>query len=616
MYKPGFNSSAPLYTGDMIADRRTSRLRTLCNWGAVALIFLLPACETTRPTEAALPTIAVSRGNNVMQPLEAQPTSDEAMDLTAIEAVRNRTLEAGLVTGTILRNAFVVKGLDPITTAMIDADLAWYAGNLETAERQIPLPAANDLSGRLFVLETLAARAALQEQWLRAARLTHQHLMLQVRTQTTTRGISSPMVTGAAGSPTEQIWDLLMHLDTAQLARAIEAADGEDWRGWLTLVQAYQQGRNATYNWLAVHPNHSATAVLPAALDRWLESKPPSTVAVMVPLSGRLKAAGNAVLEGVMEGLYQRYRDSRTRPQVFTVDTQSFSNAVAAYRSALGLGADIVLGPLTKSEALSVGSLQQRPTPIIALNRPESLAVRDALNWSAMSLAPEDEARQIARLAFGRGQRRAMVIRPDTEWGRRMEGALAQVWLGLGGLIVSSLPIQAEPSESEQIGELLGATGSESRISAFEKAFEAPIESRPRRRQDFDAVFLLASDPSEARRLRPLLIYHYSGSTPVYSTSAIYDGQSKGGNQDLNELVFLETPAVLDANQVDRYTRLNALGFDAVTMLDHWQQAQAVSAPLFQGRTGLIRRLPNGEVERELNPVGFDGGRLTESPLP
>ena len=84
----------------------------------------------------------------------------------------------------------------------------------------------------------------------------------------------------------------------------------------------------------------------------------------------------------------------------------------------------------------------------------------------------------------------------------------------------------------------------------------------------------------------------------------------------LHFLVFLETPAVLDATQVDRYTRLNALGYDAVTMLDHWQQAQTVSAPLFKGRTGLIRRLPNGEVERELNPVGFDGGRLTKSPLP
>ena len=72
----------------------------------------------------------------------------------------------------------------------------------------------------------------------------------------------------------------------------------------------------------------------------------------------------------------------------------------------------------------------------------------------------------------------------------------------------------------------------------------------------------------------------------------------------------------LDAAKVDRYTRLNALGFDAVTMVDHWRQGEAVSVPLYKGRTGLVRRLANGEVERELNPVEFDSGRLREIQLP
>ena len=584
--------------------------------GPAILAVLLAACETTQPTERSLPSIAVTSPGKVDEPTPVASTDTRMLDLEAVGAVRAKSLAEGLVAGHILRDTLVVRGLDPITVAMIDADLAWYAGDLEKSERQTPLPAAEDLAGQWFVLETLSTRAAIKNQWLQAARLAHQQLMLTLRADQSALTLPETSLTGSETVGGNRIWSLLMRLDTAQLARAIDRAEGNDWRGWLTLVQAYHGGRDATHNWLATHPNHSATQPLPAQLDRWLDSAPPRAIAVMVPLSGRLEAAGNAVLEGIMEGLYQQYRESDARPLVFTVDTNAYSNAVAAYRSALGLGADLVMGPLTKTEALSLGSLNSRPTPIIALNRPEALAVGAATHWSAMSLAPEDEARQIARVAFGKGQRRAMIIRPDTDWGRRMESAVSQVWLRLGGAVVQSLALQPEASESEQVGTVLGAADSENRITAFEAAFDAPVEARPRRRQDFDAVFLLASDPDEARRLRPLLIYHYSSDTPVYATSAIYDGQRKGGNQDLNGLVFLETPAVLNAAIVDRYTRLNALGFDAVTMVDHWRQGEAVSVPLYKGRTGLVRRLANGEVERELNPVEFDGGRLTEIQLP
>ena len=180
----------------------------------------------------------------------------------------------------------------------------------------------------------------------------------------------------------------------------------------------------------------------------------------------------------------------------------------------------------------------------------------------------------------------------------------------------SAVTLTAEPSLSEQIGAGTGAIDSELRIQALEQAFEAPIEARARRRKDFDVVFLLARDPEEARRLRPLLIYHYSGDVPVYSSSAAYSGHDQGQNQDLNDLILVETPAVIDAIKIDRFTRLNALGFDAVRMMDHWQQAEATDAPVFRGRTGILRRRANGEIERELNSVAFDGGKLKALALP
>ena len=270
----------------------------------------------------------------------------------------------------------------------------------------------------------------------------------------------------------------------------------------------------------------------------------------------------------------------------------------------------MVISPLTKARSRSLANLRQRPIPVVALNRPEALPDTDAQGWNALSLAPEDEARQLASLAFADNLRNAVIVAPDTDWGRRMSASLSQEWRRLGGKISAQANIGDDVPASQTIAETLGASTSEARIKNVEDAFDAAVSARARRRADIDTVFLLAASPAEARALRPLLVFHYGGDLPVFAPSSVNADSQNLSNQDLNGVRFVETPAVLNTPHVDRYTRLQALGRDAIALVEHLQQSAETNAATVRGETGLLNRRRNGEIERELNSVVFAGDSI------
>ena len=86
----------------------------------------------------------------------------------------------------------------------------------------------------------------------------------------------------------------------------------------------------------------------------------------------------------------------------------------------------MVLGPLTKSDVASLQQIDALPVPVIALNQPEP-QINQAIakpGWTTFSLAPEDEARQIADEAFGDQCRNAIVMASPNDRGLRLLTAL------------------------------------------------------------------------------------------------------------------------------------------------------------------------------------------------
>jgi outer membrane PBP1 activator LpoA protein len=422
------------------------------------------------------------------------------------------------------------------------------------------------------------------------------------------------------------IWRNLQRADTSDLQAALASATDPRWRAWLELAVIGAGDRNQAVlelpEWLARNPEHPA-ATLPGGLGYLLESSAdPGTVALLLPLSGRLAPAGKAVMDGYMASYYAA-RESGVAPRnLLILDLENYDSPLTAYNEALGQGASLIIGPLSKNDVGTLGQRIDRPVPVLALNRLDQPLPTSSSALVQLSLAPTDEAGRIAELAFGEGRRSALVIRPAGAWGDRMDKALSERWKNLGGRVAGRVRYAGQEEYSADLKTGLDLQASEKRARDVRSMLATNIEFTARRRQDLDVVFLLSRNSAQARSIKPLLAFHYAGNLPVYATSSVYSGIPDDRDRDLDGINLVETPWLLGANPglrvaiaaggtgSDNYTRLNALGADAFLLQTRFSQLQGGPDALVRGNTGLLSLDPQLRIRRELSPATFDGGAL------
>lgn len=425
------------------------------------------------------------------------------------------------------------------------------------------------------------------------------------------------------------IWRNLQHLDTKQLELAATSAADAQWQDWLELALLTRAPLAAQLQslplWVQSNPQHPAANPLPGGLAYLLDQAAAGQrVALLLPLSDRLAPAGRAVRDGYLAAYYAARQEGGPQYDILVLDQDKYGSANAAFDAAVAQGASIVVGPLSKEAVAELDSRAQRPIPVLALNRLEDSAAPPPGSSALVqfALAPEDEASNIAALAFGQGARNALIIQPRGEWGTKVAQALTQRWRELGGTIIDSVIYSGREDYSDSVKEGLGIPASEQRAQALRDVLATKIEFNARRRQDIDAVFLLSANSAEARSLKPLLAFHYAGSVPVYAISSIYSGFSDPRDRDLDGINFVEIPWLLDGNSglksaiaagktaSDGYARLNALGADAFLVQSRFSQLQAGADALLQGNTGLLSMDPQLHIRRELVPTTFDAGAI------
>ncbi len=364
-----------------------------------------------------------------------------------------------------------------------------------------------------------------------------------------------------------------------------------------------------------------ATVVVPVAQAHKL--------ALLLPLSGAQRAAGEAIRDGFLAA-YLADPAGSERPEVLILDEASPGPA-AAYQAALGAGADALLGPLLKESVAEVARVAG-PLPWLALNNLDTPAA--ASNPYQFALTPEDEARAVAERAAAQGQLRALALAPDSDWGRRLLGAFTAALEERGGTVVAyRFYDPAMRDYTALIQRLLLLDESRTRQRELVANLGVSLEFEPRRRDDLDCIFL-AANPVSGRLLWPQLRFLNAGDLPIYATSAIYQPGESGG-VDRDGIMFTDAPAVvgsdprasaLRATLASRWPpgaagqmRFYAMGYDAYVLARTMMAGSSPGLTPVDGLSGGLSLDGNRRLHRRMAWAAFRNGQvvpLEDAPPP
>lgn len=268
---------------------------------------------------------------------------------------------------------------------------------------------------------------------------------------------------------------------------------------------------------------------------------------------------------------------------------------VETYIKALGLGARVVVGPLTRDGVTALAESAVVMVPTLALNVPEG-RIPAVPEFYMLSLQAETEARQVAQLAWQDGRRNALTVMGETLLLRRIHLAFVEEFTRLGGTHLAALPFTTDPEG----------------LARIKKAADAAIET-----ETADMAFL-ALDLTRARLSRA-----YLSTLPIYATSQINPGNTSPLVAfDLAGVRFLDMPWLLqpehpvvmvyprpDYDDSVEFSRFYALGIDAfrIAMVLLAGKPEAV----FDGVTGRLTLGQDSLFVRALTAAQFNDGRLT-----
>ncbi|MEE8058428.1 MAG: penicillin-binding protein activator [Pseudomonadales bacterium] len=427
----------------------------------------------------------------------------------------------------------------------------------------------------------------------------------------------------------QALWRSLMYVSKTDLKGYLQNTFRGEYQGWLELALIAKDNQGdldeqirQLENWQQQRPSHPANGNLPGGLEliKELATSRPQQVALLLPLTGKLAPYGKAIRDGFIVAMYQTRQRGGKVPQLNIYNTEESEDFISLYHRAINEGAELVVGPLEKQRLRLLFDEMSLPVPTLALNRIDDYGQAPE-HLFQFGLAPQDEALQIADIAFLENHRQALIISPRGEWGDKISNTFMHRWDQLGGETTAQSIYSGQQDYSSSLKEALHLLASEKRAKRIGKLIGTHIEFLPRRRKDIDMVFLLAR-PQQARSIKPLLAYHYAGDIPVYGTSRLYAGfDDVKKDRDINGIRFTDMPWVLNKPsllhqqisseivQSKQYQRMYALGIDSFQLHPRLRQLEEITNSRVYGQTGTLKLNGRKEIERQMLLAQIKGNR-------
>src|SRR5690606_29814206 len=234
----------------------------------------------------------------------------------------------------------------------------------------------------------------------------------------------------------ELIWTTLAQVPTQELQATLTETPEPDLRGWIDLAlrmrhqpASLDDQLQALREWQQSNIGHPAARRLPEELQllSTVRQRRPQQIALTLPLTGPLAAAGNAIRDGFLAAYYADSHRTEQGVEIQIFDTSRYPSYLDLYQTLSGMPFDLVVGPLDKNAVAQLEQLEQLTIPVLALNYTES-ATAVGKPLYQFGLAIEDEIAQTVEHAWSSGYRRAVIIVPESSAGQRAQQAFANAW--------------------------------------------------------------------------------------------------------------------------------------------------------------------------------------------
>lgn len=374
-------------------------------------------------------------------------------------------------------------------------------------------------------------------------------------------------------------------------------------------------------NWREINPAHMANQALLADLAEHpiQASTIIPSIGVLLPESGPYAGAAQAIRQGILSAALAQTGTESPRLKFYDTESASISTL---YAQAISDGAEAIIGPLDKNQVTELANMVSLEKPVLALNHITDVSPE---NLYQFGLLPEEEAEQVASLAWLNGHINALILTQQSEFGQRVARHFARIWTALGGQIKDVQAYRsADADHSVVIRNLLKLNDSEARYRSLVNRLNLPLSFEERRRHDADFLFLVTT-PDAGRLIKPQLRFHRASDLPVYATSSVFSGQIDASmDLDLNEITFCDMPWLIDDQDIGQtnapalaslwpdlsrsYKRLFSLGLDAYQILPQLAQLQNNPMGRMRGNSGILSVNAQRLVKRQLTCAEFQRG--------